>query len=243
MKLSYPKGADGMYILSRYDIENIAAKVLNEQFPMNLEKPIPLNTEALFDNLGLIVKHRYLGIPEHEILGVTIMGDLEELVGCNSRMEPVVFEETFGTVLINIQLCNARNRARRRYTEAHEASHWLLHRPYFDRLPQDKGSRHIVCRSVENYRLKRRTITDWLEWQADSLAASLLMPRDIFFRYVQSAIRSAGIPKGYLVEGQGIDRNVFREIIDPISKQFSVSHRAAQIRMVHLNLIKTASAA
>jgi len=231
-----------MYILNRHNIEDIAAHVLKEQFPTNLEYPIPLKTEALLDNLGLQVKHEYLGIPGHEILGATIMGDSAELPGYDMMMKPTEFEEDFGTVLIHTDLCIAKNAVRRRYTEVHEAAHWLLHRPYFDRFSQDGRSNHIACRSIENYKRMKKTPTDWLEWQADSLAAALLMPRDVFYEFVRYAIRNAGASRNYLVEGQAYDRGIFRAAIGPISKRFSVSHRAAQIRMIHLGLIRTAPA-
>lgn len=239
MKLRYSQQANGMYILNRNNIEEIAAGILKEQFPMNLEYPTALKTEVLLDNLGLMVKRKYLGIPGHEILGAIIMGDSEELVSCDIMMNPIVIEESFGTVLINTQLCTVKNTPRRRYTEIHEAAHWLLHRPYFDRL--DGRSRHIVCRTIENYKRVKKTDADWLEWQADSLAAALLMPRDVFCEFARSAIRNAGATRNYLVKGQTYDRKVFYGAIEPISKRFSVSHRAAQIRMIHLGLIKTAS--
>lgn len=241
MNLYYPKQANGMYILNRNSIEEIATNVLKEQFPMNLEHPTSLRTGMLLDNLGLMVKRKYLGIPGHEILGATIMGDSEELVGCDMMMNPIVFEENYGTVLIHTGLCTVKNAPRRRYTETHEAAHWLLHRPYFDRLPQNGQSRHIACRSIENYRRTKKTGVDWLEWQADSLAAALLMPHDVFYAFARSAIRDAGATRNYLVKGHTYDRKVFYEAIGPISKRFSVSHRAAQIRMIHLGLIKTAS--
>lgn len=242
MKLRYPQKADGMYILNRNSIEEIATDVLKELFPMNLECPIALRTEALLDNLGLMVKRKYLGIPGHEILGATIMGDSEELVGCDIMMEPIVLEENYGTVLIHTKLCTPQNAPRRRYTETHEAAHWLLHRPYFDRLPQNGRSRHIACRSIENYKCMKKTGTDWLEWQADSLAAALLMPRNIFYEFARASIRRAGASRNYLVEGNTYDRHVFYDVIRPISEKFSVSQRAAQIRMVHLGLIKTSDA-
>ena len=37
------------------------------------------NTDALFDDLGLLVKHKFLGVPEHEILGATVMGDTADI--------------------------------------------------------------------------------------------------------------------------------------------------------------------
>lgn len=75
--------------------------------------------------------------------------------------------------------------------------------------------------------------------EADSLAAALLMPRDVFYSLARSEIRKAGVPCGYLVKGQQRDKRVFYEIVGEIADRFCVSHKATQIRMAHLGLIKT----
>ena len=215
-------------------MEDIADNALQEFFPNNLIHVIPLDTVALFEKLGLLVKHAYIGTPGHEILGVTVMDDCVEIPGCDILFRPTVFKEDYGNVLINTSLCDYNHAPRRRYTEAHEISHWLLHRPFFERVPG-----HIACRKVEMYRPERRTEHDWIEWQADALAASLLMPRDTFYSFTKAVIKDAGIRRGYLIEGDLTDRTAFHEKIAPlVCKHYFVSKRAAQIRMIDLGLIK-----
>lgn len=236
MELNYRQHSNGMYILGKNDIETIATNVLKELSPANLEKPIPLNIENLFDALGLIVKYAYLGIPGHEILGATIMDDFAEILICNIKMEPMVVEETFGTVLISSTLCSTKNIPRKRFTEAHEVSHWILHRPYFDHLTQDNNPRMIACRAVGCNNTARKNNSNWLEWQADTLAAALLMPQNVFLATVRQAVRDAGLLRSYIIEER--DHDVFYRIIQPISKQFAVSQSAAEIRMRQLGLIQ-----
>lgn len=238
MELHYRQEPNGRYILGKGDIDRIADQALQEFFPENLEYAVPLNTDRFFDKLGLMVKHEFLGLPDHMILGATIMGDVEEIPGCDILFRPVVFEECYGTVLINSSLCCTAQEHRKRYTEAHEISHWLLHRPYFERLSQTSQPCHVACRVVERYQPKLRTENDWLEWQADSLAAALLMPRDTFYGFAKAAIKAAGVYRGYLIEGQSSDRAAYKEAIRPITKRYLVSNRAAQIRMIELGLIK-----
>ena len=117
----------------------------------------------MLDDLGLLVKHKFLGVPEHEILGATVMGDTAKVPIFDLMKGLDYLEETYGTVLINSELCCANKPARRRYTEAHECSHWLLHRPYFDRYSQSGSTRFVACRTVETYRQKKRTDDDWRE--------------------------------------------------------------------------------
>lgn len=241
MKLNYRQQDNGLFILGRSEIEQIATDVLRDVAPQNLVYPMALSTEVLFDKYGLLVKHKYLGIPGHEILGATVMGESAEIVVCDFRMKPDVIEEDYGTVLIHTELCCAKQASRRRYTEAHECSHWILHRPYYERMPSGNDGRMVACRAVETFKRSRKTDADWCEWQADTLAASLLMPREIFYEFARRALKDAGAPRGYLIEGQNSSRAIFHDAIRPITERFGVSNRAAQIRMIHLGLIKCSS--
>ena len=241
MKLNYRQQDNGMFILGRNEIEQIATDVLREVAPQSLVYPMALSTEALFDFFGLMVKHAYLGFPGHEILGATVMGESAEIPVYDLKLNPDVLEETFGTVLIHSELSCAKQAPRRRYTEAHECSHWILHKPYYDKQSGNSNSRLVACRSVETYKRVRKTDADWREWQADTLAAALLMPREMFYEYARRLLRDAGAPRGYIIEGLPASRFIFNEIIGPLSSRFNVSNRAAQIRMIHLGLIKTPS--
>lgn len=240
MQWGFPQKENGMYLLNREDVGSIADQVLREYSPENLSYPAPLDIEGLLEKLGLMIKRTYLGFPGRDILGATVMGDMDvvpEYSGITMQVEMV--EETYGTVLINLALNGKENLGRKRYTEAHEASHWLLHGDYFKK--SDSGQL-IACRSVERYRwAKQRTENDWLEWQADTLAAELLMPRQPFREYARHALEYAGAQRGYLIEGNSLDRRIFNTAIDLITKQFRVSRRAAEIRMIHLGLIKRIS--
>ena len=61
MELNYPQKNNGMYMLCRTDIEQIAYDKLKEYVPQNLERPIPLNTtDFLTDKLGLVIKFKYI---------------------------------------------------------------------------------------------------------------------------------------------------------------------------------------
>ena len=49
MQLNFPKKENGMYILSRDDIDCIATAILKKYYPQNLESPLPLNTIELLE--------------------------------------------------------------------------------------------------------------------------------------------------------------------------------------------------
>ena len=245
MELNYKQRANGMYILYKEDIEQIATDTLKEFSPQNLDYPSALDTDSfLVDHLGLLLKERYLGIPGKEsVLGLTVMCDSADVVTLDNRCRPTVVEENYGTVVISTALNSVNNKGRKRYTKIHEGAHWLLHKDYYRKLEESSrpGSGVVACRNVESYIPKQRDEKDWIEWQADSLAASILMPRTVFYQYCRELLRHAGVPRGYLNEGNYGDKLIFKEIVPDLMTAFGVSSRAAQIRMVHLGLIRRAA--
>ena len=244
MELMYPQRTDGMYILSRFDIDEIAYSLLKDFSPRNLEYAIAVDIDAfLVDYLQLLVKERYIGVIGCEALGLTVMRDSVEIPSLDEKMHPIILKETYGNVLISPTLNGVKNRPRKRYTKAHEGAHWVLHQPYFQNADGTEQGRlcsgFVACRTVERYIPTTSRKVNWLEWQADTLAASLLMPRDIFMCYTKSLFRRAGVRHGYLSAKCGSDKQLFHEIAPDLCKKFSVSLRAVQIRMIHLGLIRT----
>ena len=246
MPLPYKQKDNGLYVLSKNDIEDIATDILKQYSPKNLESPTPLNTtEFLEEFLGLTVKQRYIGTLNSGILGLIVMNDIVEIPSYDLMFKPVVLEETFGTVLITPWLMGKNNLPRKRYTETHEGAHFILHREYYSKNAEATACRssnpfdYIACRRVEiNNGGNLSTDTEWMEWQADSLAAALLMPKDVFKDVAKNVIRHSGIKRDYLVTDYSKDKYYAVSIISEIANKFKVSYRAAQIRMLHLGIIR-----
>lgn len=242
----YKQKENGMYILSRSDIEQIATEKLQEFSPLNLQYAIPLRTTPFLENyLGLIVKYKYICDFKSEILGLTVMGDEVPIPSYDDLLRPVVLEETFGTVLISQTLRGNNNSARRRYTEMHEAAHFMLHQPYF--LNCEKAAvaarykypcTFIACRKIELHNEPLKTDSDWLEYQADALAAALLMPYNTFISYVRNVLRKNEIRNNYLCTNPSANDNRARRVIYDVANAFAVSYQAAKIRMAHLGLLR-----
>jgi len=131
---------------------------------------------------------------------------------------------------------------RYRFTVAHEVGHWDLHREIF---LSDKsqvtlfGVREepIVCRSND-----RRP----LEWQADSFAGFLLMPKKMVFAAWETL---QGSLQPYVAIGEiddikakwGLENHEFAtvDIARQMAQVFEVSAQAMQIRLIELGLIRT----
>jgi Zn-dependent peptidase ImmA (M78 family) len=139
---------------------------------------------------------------------------------------------------------NPAKAGRYRYTVAHECGHWVLHRRYFlNRATQPmlfdaEAEPSIVCRSSQN--------KEPIEWQADTFASYLLMPKDAVFQVWQKLHGSlepyyAADEIAELSARWGVDNGsaptvrVSREI----AQALHVSGQAMQIRLERLGLIKT----
>jgi len=239
MELRYPHKDNGMFILNRNQIDDIATMVHKEYMPHVLEHAQPVDIDAFaVDGLFLDVQNKTLGYTGG-VLGVTAFGD--EIIPCLDDMyRPSEMKVSEGMVLIHTWLAGYANRARRRFTLAHECSHWILHRTYHS--PDNKQYTFrtqkpllIACRSdnIEKKRHDLKTDEDWEEWQADTLAASLLMPLVPFQWAADRLIRNYG--KRYLSDK--VNRE-YIEIVEEIADTFRVSKTAAEIRLKQLGFIQ-----
>lgn len=246
MQLRYRQKDNGMYILSKNDIEEIAIDILREYSPKNLEYPMPLDTRDFLEGyLGLTVKQKYIGTLNSGILGLIVMNDFAEIPSYDIMLKPTVLEETYGTVLITPWLMGKENIPRKRYTEIHEGAHFILHKEYYSKNANATANRssnpfnYIACRRVEiNNSKNLSTDVDWMEWQADSLAAALLMPKDVFKNFAKTKIRNWGFQNDYIVLQSDRDKLYAYEVISDMASKFNVSYTSAQIRMRHLGIIR-----
>ena len=240
---NYPQKNNGMYVLRNQDFETIGEMVLGEYMPGNLVRPQPTSIDSLiYDCLNLEITSKYIS-RDGTLLGMIAFEDLEWEVFAGSGAEKQVIPA--GTIVIDASLSGLEQRPRCRFTKAHEASHWILHRAFHSPERRVYNFRTtqacVACRQDKIERLhwnygEERSDEDWEEWQADSLAAALLMPYGVFFDAASSVIRNHGIHYGYLVKGERIAESI--EIIREIAEIFDVSMRAAQIRMCHMGLIR-----
>jgi hypothetical protein len=236
MELNYPQKGNGLYILKRNDIEDIATKTLKEYMPFIFDYCQEMNVEYLAEEcLFNTIENRYLSL-DGTILGVMSFGKLKGTVFDDMlQPEKIIVED--GTMMIDKSLLAQRKR--RRYTIAHEASHWILHRSYHSPTKQNfkyRKQQYFACResNIENSAFTPSDDTAWEEWQADNLAAALLMPKQMFEQFATSIIRKTGA--SYLIERKFSRLNY--EIIEEISDMFDVSKQAASIRLKKLGFIR-----
>ena len=189
-------------------LDNIARNVLkiyNRQY-LNLEpQAVPLEN-IIEDNFNLGIEYMRLTITGNE-LGRMIYDD-----GYTIRFNPEINDYELvavsaGTVLIESLLVNdPKAYGRYRFTLAHELGHWLLHKKLY--TDTSFASSH-----AENARKK-----DSIEWQANYIAKSILMPM------------------GQVKRGFHNLEGTFKNKIITLAGIFEVSKQAMEIRLNELGL-------
>ena len=110
-------------------MESIARRVLDaydERLYRGQPRAIPI--EDLIERHGLTLEFQYLR-KNGRILGKTVFDTGLEAVYDMELGEYTLFPVKAGTILIDASLCEEEtSTGRLRFTEAHELSHWILHK-------------------------------------------------------------------------------------------------------------------
>ena len=185
--------------------------------------PIPID-----DIVELYLKLALVFIDTRKEFGVDdVHGALwvrKRLVGIDQRLDP-------GT--------NPAMLGRYRFTLAHEAGHWLLHRQLFQKtanqltlLSENADRPEYICRSGS---------TEPIEYQANRFASCLLMPKEMIKRAWGEWRRD--MDPIYLTDlraeaGANVtDDIVFENAIRPFAATFEVSAEAMRIRCEGMGLL------
>lgn len=146
-----------------------------------------------------------------------------------------------GNIVIDLSLSGQRQFPRHRFTLAHEFSHWILHRSYHSPSNQVfalKKAGYLPCGESVIAAKKKvlETESDKEEWQANSLAAAILMPKFAFLQFAYQKLRQQF---GLSASGfnETTDPEKYRSAVENISGIFNVSIQATEIRLDQFDLI------
>ena len=198
--------------LSRADLSRIAGKYIDQYytcFGISKDNPSPINLEQFASSvLGLNVKMLPL-CSDGSILGLTVFQKCRftVILGDGTKLVEVFMPRD---VVIDSALAADRCTGCRNFTIAHEVAHQIL----ADLFPNDYG-KAVKCRGHIAYR-ERNGQPSWEEWQANTLAAELLMPTFL--------VKSASDPN-------------YEKILE-MAARMGVSWSAIMIRLQQMQVIK-----
>lgn len=231
--------SDGIPILSRQEIESIAEHFVADFRVCALHNPEPMDIDSFAEcYLGLTVDYQYLS-HNGVYLGMIVFSDTDRVPvfdPLTNRAEYISADA--GTVIVDCRLVDDFRQERRyRFTMGHESSHAILHMrhasddPYRQSAPGPYRTPLIQCRtdpgmSTGHTGSAMWTAHDFMEWQANAMASSLLMPRPAvrhLYESLSGGYRNRHCPAGAAAK--------------EMSEVFDVSHEAALYRLRDLGLI------
>lgn len=220
-----------MEYLSRKNIEAIAAHITSDykKLPQLVGKQVDrIDAEIMaFDLFGLHIRHFHLS-KDRTALGLTALGKISIQV-YDGEGQLCIYQMDERTVLIEKDLKDDPNLfGQYNFTVMHEIAHQVLARIQSNFFTADRSP--IAC---YRGRTHQYPIRDWGEWQADNLAAALLLPAEI--------VRNA-LPKFNLEYGIEILNRMYRpqEYVRfcEMAQYLGASKQTLAIRLKRLGLLK-----
>jgi hypothetical protein len=215
------KTIDLVPFLEKDELEGIAASTLDALAYSEGEVPLEAICTAENKRSGLTVQ-----------LGVSPTADLAR--------RRVLGRITFDPSRIEVFRQDTPHPGRDRFTLAHELAHHLL--------DHGKHMGREYCQasdfSLERSPTVAGTNVARMEFQANYLAASLLLPKQNIVSEFRAIVRNLGLPnRGYgplYVDSQPCNLQSFEAVVAHYTRRYGVSRTAAMIRLQALGLLKDA---
>lgn len=212
----------GVPILSNKDIEELSIQIIRNYKPELLVTPQAFDIDdfaEFFLNCNLEVHYLsnngcYLGMSFFKE-GKIIVYDKE-----NNSIKGLSVSDK--TIIIDGSLYEDDSKETlRRFTLAHECGHIIFHRKYFSTNEPPVGYLSDYKSSFTSEKRDLFSDRDWLEWQANTISACLLMNRYA----VLTHIRNMGYSLDKLESYHAVS------LAPQIAKIFNVSKDSAQVRL------------
>lgn len=168
-------GVDMPY-LSREDIEKIADRIVcqyKKAYVPERHMCYMVDATELAEMLGFKIEYVHI-TRDGSILGQTSSGRVWTTI-YDDNMNQLFFELDGSTILVDKRLLsNPRIAGRKNFTIAHEVAHQIINREH----PEVYGPQNRVFCDYRRSVKPKKVEKDWHEWQADALAAAMLLPLD-----------------------------------------------------------------
>ena len=225
-------------------MDEYAETIVHNFSPETIASPTVLDVERFVEiYLALVVEYKSI-VSDKPILAMTAFNKGVVYVSePHGQQHPILINA--GSMIVDAKLLTKRNLARRRFTVMHEASHWILHRKFFENVPAKTANtfknQHLAVKedSVSySCSVSEQSDIKTMERQADYLAAAMLMPKTT----LRMAVRDffAGLnefPRKICRGSSEREDNLAIQLTEYVAKKFRVSKSAALIRLEKLDEI------
>ncbi|SHN62004.1 Helix-turn-helix [Butyrivibrio hungatei DSM 14810] len=212
--------------IKQKDLDSIAACFLKKYYPKALLEPLKIDTFELARSMGLTVVTKNI-TNDGSIFGQLYFED------CNAFFyddDGALIQDKIAknTIVLDPSIFYLRDVGSVNHTIVHECVHKEYHyKKYLFESIYNENYSNIDCSIDGN--TKRTTKESYMEWQANALAAHILMPENMFKMQASKFLREVRGASGFF---DLID--VLPMVIDKLADYFGVSRMSAKIRLVEV---------
>lgn len=167
--------------------------------------------------------------------------DFESDLGCDPRKNTILGTMDIKRNLIKISNKLEYNSHSWRFALGHEIGHYILHSGYILNLYNGQYSEIESNLSWNKDELNKNNVFNRLEWQANTFANCLLMPKNKLSPLVMQLAKDLGITNfsnGVIyLDDQQCNVYNYKLIISKLKKEFNVSASIATIRLKQLRIL------
>lgn len=209
--------------LSSNDIEELANKIINDHNEIALAN----NLRVYFSALNSDLSQKY---------GLRFLSTDEQIYDTSGRQVLSYCSHAKNCIWIHNSLIDT---AQYNFIIAHEIGHYFLH----ENVSLNQGYYESLEDSKYDLRKKKNTLSsdrNWIEWQANTFASYLLMPRNTFLKRLYIAKRNVGYPteKVLYIDDQRSNIVNFSLIQNELARYFGTTKAVVTYRLISLNLVK-----
>lgn len=216
---------------SRVEIDELGEEIVRQFIDGYTPDAECVNIELFVtDYLKLPLVYENFAEEETDRLGFTSNGKRKLKVMREGRQVELVFPPR--TIVVDSYLKKRSEDGKRRFTIAHEAAHNI-----FDRDNGGRCEAHFYSGfdSEKEYGVESlRERMNMCEWQANAMAAALLMPRFLVEQALQKYSGRSSLP----IYGNTILSQRSKRVIDKMASVLGVSYSSLMIRLRELKLFE-----
>jgi Zn-dependent peptidase ImmA (M78 family) len=229
MKASeFKRDVNGVPKLSREFLEIKAEEVIEFVDPSVLRHPLSIPVREIAKRLADAFDIPFL---------------LNQDLGMSRSGRKILGRFYISTRTVAIDMSLEVDSPRWRFTLAHEIGHLVLHRSM--RLARSgvvtrEGEITDTDAEIEKPIVQPQKAKDWIEWQANKFASSLLMPRVTIRQAALDAMRQVGIDRlshRVYVDLQRCNIVAYEQLLRTVAKIFLCSNQATEVRLKELDLV------
>lgn len=212
--------------LSREDVDKKAEEVLLHFDP----QPFSRKTSPIYEVVSGLMRH----------YNVPFL--FEQNLGYSPRGKQILGRFDFEPRRIVIDRILPYDSPRFRWTLCHEIGHLVLHRRLNPKLISNEKKLIDTRRELRFVRTATRSELDWIEWQANQFASSMLLPRPIVYSALSEVQKELEIPRPGWIYLDDTRHNLMAYLttLSRLSERLNVSRTMMRIRLLNLGILNDA---